>query len=314
MVDIPALLAAGEYARVRQELEFILKYQDQKNGMIWHELSQSAGWIDWSKYPYMFVHVELTFDFLNSVERYFFATGDLAFIKSHWPAIQSAYDYCRSLIDPHDGLPHIPAGKDGGREQEPLSEELALSASWTVASRAYSKMASATGQAKAATEAAAVGQHSAELIGKRYWDEHQNFWNTGYTRSGKPLIDRQIGPVSILDEGLFSGAQRDAVLDQLASSDFETDWGTRGRASSSNTYEPNSYANGSVWAVSTASVASAFWSEHRPATALPIWSALVPWSSLDSLGHMHETLAGDFTTNRSNLCQSKHGLRPHFSL
>jgi hypothetical protein len=294
MVDIPALLAAGEYSRARQELEFILKYQDPKNGMIWHELSQSAGWIDWSKYPYMFVHVELTFDFLNSVERYFFATSDLAFIKSHWPAIQSAYDYCRSLIDPHDGLPHIPAGKEGSREQEPLSEELALSASWTAASRAYSKMASAMGQAEAATEAAAVSQRSADLVGKRYWDEHQNFWITGYTRSGKPLIDRQIGPVSILDEGLFSGAQRNAVLDQLASSDFETDWGTRGRASSSNTYEPNSYANGSVWAVSTASVASAFWSAHRPATALSIWSALVPWSSLDSLGHMHETLAGDF--------------------
>jgi hypothetical protein len=34
--------------------------------------------------------------------------------------------------------------------------------------------------------------------------------------------------------------------------------------------------------------------EHRPATALPIWSALVPWSSLDSLGHMHEALAGDY--------------------
>src|SRR4029077_12759148 len=66
MVAINALLAAGEYPRVRQEIEFILKYQDPKSGMIWHELSQSAGWIDWSKYPYMFVHVELTFDFLNS--------------------------------------------------------------------------------------------------------------------------------------------------------------------------------------------------------------------------------------------------------
>jgi hypothetical protein len=49
-----------------------------------------------------------------------------------------------------------------------------------------------------------------------------------------------------------------------------------------------------VWAVSTASVATAFWSAHRPATAFSIWNALVPWSSLDSLGHMHETLAGDY--------------------
>ena len=294
MVDIPALLAAGEYSRAREELEFILKYQDQKTGMIWHELSQSAGWIDWNQYPYKFVHVELTFDFLNSVGRYLSTTGDLDFIKSHWPAIQSAYEYCRSLIDPQEGLPYIPAGKEGSREQEALREELALSANWATASRAYSEMASATGHTAAATEAAAASQHSAQLIRKKYWDEHQNFWITGYTRSEAPLIDRQIGPVNILTERLFSDAQRNSILQQLASSDFETDWGTRGRAISSSTYDPNSYANGSVWAVSTASVADAFWSAHRPATAFPIWSALVPWSSLDSLGHMHETLAGDY--------------------
>ena len=93
---------------------------------------------------------------------------------------------------------------------------------------------------------------------------------------------------------LFSQAQRNSVIDQLATSDFQADWGTRGRASSASTYDPNSYASGSVWAISTSGVASAFWAEHRPATALPIWSALVPWSSLDSLGHMHEALAGDY--------------------
>jgi len=293
MVDIPALLAAGEYARARDELEFILKYQDRKTGMIWHELSQSAGWIDWDRYPYKFIHVELTFNFLNSVDRYFSTTGDIGFIRSHWPAIESAYGYCRSLIDPRDGLPHIPAGKEGSREQEPLSEELSLSASWTAASRAYSKMASAMHHAEAATDAEAASKR-AQLIKKRYWDEQQNFWITGYTRSGTALIDRQIGPVNILEESLFSDRQRDSILQQLASSDFETDWGTRGRASSSSTYDPNSYANGSVWAVSTASVADAFWSAHRPATAFPVWNALVPWNSLDSLGHMHEALAGDY--------------------
>jgi glycogen debranching enzyme len=294
MVDIPALLAAGEFTRAREELEFILKYQDQKTGMIWHELSQSAGWIDWNKYPYMFVHVELTFDFLRAAEEYFSTTGDLDFIKLHWPAIQSAYEYCRSLIDPEDGLPHIPAGKEGSREQEPLSEELALSANWTAATRAYGVLAMAAGHADAATEATAANRRSAELIRKRYWNEKQNYWITGYTRSGTALIDRQIGPVDILERGLFSDTQRDSILQQLASSDFETDWGTRGRSASSSSYEPNSYANGSVWAVSTASVATAFWSAHRPATAFPIWNALVPWSSLDSLGHMHETLAGDY--------------------
>jgi hypothetical protein len=36
------------------------------------------------------------------------------------------------------------------------------------------------------------------------------------------------------------------------------------------------------------------WSAHRPAIAFPIWNAVVPWTRLDSLGHIHEVAAGDF--------------------
>ena len=294
MVDIPALLAAGQHGRAREELEFILKYQDKKTGMIWHELTQSAGSLDWGKYPYMFVHVELTFDFLNTVVDYFSATGDQDFVKAHWPSIRSAYEYCRSLLDPKDGLPRIPSDKEGHSEQDALSDELTLSASWAAASQAFADLAAATGRNAAAEEGRATSRQASHAIGQRYWDERQHFWITGYTRSGTPLVDRGIGPARVMGKFLFSQAQNNSLIDQLASSDFQADWGTRGKASSASTYDPNSYASGSVWAVSTSGVASAFWAEHRPATALPIWSALAPWSSLDSLGHLHEALAGDY--------------------
>jgi glycogen debranching enzyme len=294
MVAIHALLAAGQYERARQELEFILKYQDQKSGMIWHELSQSAGLLDWSKYPYMFVHVDLTFDFLNIVGDYYSAAGDRDFVKAHWPSIQSAYDYCRSLLDPKDLLPRIPADKEGGREQDALSDELALSASWAAAAQAFADLAAATGHNAAAGGATAASQQASQAIARRYWDESQNSWITGYTRSGSPLVDRGIGPSSVRGKPLFSETQRNSLLDQLATSDFQGDWGTRGRAASADGYDPNSYASGSVWATGSSGTAAAFWADHRPATALPIWNALVPWSSLDSLGHMHEALAGDY--------------------
>src|ERR1700722_10567793 len=294
MVAIPALLAAGQCARARQELEFILKYQDQKSGMIWHELAQSAASLDWNKYPYMFVHVELTFDFLNTIENYVSVTGDTDFAKAHRQSIQSAYEYCRSLLDPNDGLPRIPPEKEGGREQDALSDELALSASWAEAARAYSHLASSTGDEAAAAEAIAASERAIDSIDKRYWDEQKHFWISGYTRSGAPMIDRSLGPARSIGTSSISQARQESVLDQLASADFQTDWGTRGRASSDRTYDPNSYASGSVWATGTAGMASAFWDDHRPATAFPIWNALVPWSSLDSLGHMHEALAGDY--------------------
>src|ERR1700722_2547253 len=294
MVAVPALIAAGQYDRARQELEFILKYQDQKTGMIWHELSQSAASLDWPKYPYMFVHVDLTFDFLSTIGDYFTATGDQAFVKTHWLAIQSAYEYCRSLVDPKDGLPRIPSGKQGAREQDPLSDELALSANWVAAAQAFAHLAVAAGHNAAGSEANIAAQLASQTISQRYWDKREKFWIVGSTRSGTPVLSRDIGPVNIIGEPFFSQAQRNSILDQLAASDFQVDWGTRGRASTTSTYDPSSYASGSVWAVSSARVSSAFWTDHRPATALPIWNALVPWSSLDSLGHMHEALAGDY--------------------
>jgi len=107
-------------------------------------------------------------------------------------------------------------------------------------------------------------------------------------------MDRDIRPMSVVPQSLFSADQRNVVLDQIAGADFQTDWGTRSKAESDPTYDPNSYAGGSVWGLGTSGVASTYWSEHRPATALPIWSALIPWSSLDSPGHLHEVLAGDF--------------------
>jgi glycogen debranching enzyme len=37
-----ALISTGSFARAREELEFIVRYQDQKTGMVWHELAHCA--------------------------------------------------------------------------------------------------------------------------------------------------------------------------------------------------------------------------------------------------------------------------------
>ena len=294
MVTTRALLATGRYERAREELDLILKFQDRKTGMIWHELSQSAGVIEWRKYPYMFVHVELSYDFLDMVADYYSVTGDLNFVKQNWAALESAYRYCQSLLDPKDGLPRIPPDKQGNNEQDALSDEMTLSASWVAASEGYASLASATGRRAAARAALDASKRARRAVNERYWDEGRRFWISGHTRAGAPVMDRDIRPVGVVREELFSAEQRAIALDQIATSDFQTDWGTRSKSSTDPTYDPNLYASGSVWALGTAGVASAMWADHRPATALPIWSALVPWSSLDSPGHMHEVLAGDF--------------------
>jgi glycogen debranching enzyme len=76
LIAVEALVSSGDYERAQQALAFIAKYQDARTGMIWHEISQSADPADWAtRYPYMFVHVDITFQYLTAVERYVSAAG-----------------------------------------------------------------------------------------------------------------------------------------------------------------------------------------------------------------------------------------------
>ena len=295
LVAAEAAINASNSAQARDELEFILRYQDSKTGMIWHELSQSAGFLDWAgKYPYMYAHVDITFQFLSSLGHYETATADSAFAREHWPAIEAAYRYCLSLVDHSTALPRIPPDKEGGNEQDKMSDDLGLSTSWVQAASAFAQLASMTGHSALADEASRASRDASNAIPGRYWDASHSFWISGHTQAGEPMSERRSGPTEALTLHLFSRQQNTLILDQLASSSFQTDWGTRGIGEGSVGFDPASYAKGSVWPVGTAAQSVAFWTEHRPVAALSLWRTLLPLTSIDSLGHVPEVLAGNF--------------------
>jgi glycogen debranching enzyme len=295
LVAVDGLLAAGDYQRAREELAFITKYQEASNGMIWHELSQSAGWIDWEqKYPYMYVHVDITFQYLAGMAEYAVTTGDRDFVVGHWKNIEAAYLYCLSLIDPDTHLPQIPAGKEGENEQVRMRDDIGLSSEWISAADGFAALAKMTGHAAEAAQAAEAAEAARKAIAAQDWDRGHHFWLQGHAASGEPVYSERPRPSRILLQGVFSQVQAEKALDQLASPEFETDWGTRSLAADSLGYDPNSYAAGSVSALGSANLAETFWKEHRPQTAFEIWDALLAWNTLDSEGHLHEVLAGDF--------------------
>ena len=295
LIATEALVNTGDYDRAREALAFIAKYQDPATGMIWHELSQSADPADWAtRYPYMFVHVDISFHYLTTVERYVSASGDTQFLQQHWPGIEAAYRYCRSLLNAGDGLPRIPSTKEGGDEQDKMTDDPGLAASWVAASAAFARLARLEGHAPEAEEAARLSEKARSSAAHRYWDVARNSWIDGYNVAGRAISRQGDDGVALVAARILDQRRSNALLDQLATSDFETDWGTRGVAASSPEFDPASYSKGSVSPVGTARVASEFWSNHRPFTAFPIWRGLIPWGTLDSMGHIHELLAGDF--------------------
>jgi hypothetical protein len=112
--------------------------------------------------------------------------------------------------------------------------------------------------------------------------------------SGQPIFTRRSGANSVILQNVFSAQHNEELLDQLASAQFQTDWGMRGVAEDSPIFDPYSYATGSVFALHSTNTALTFWKAHRPDAAFSLWSGILPWNTLDSLGHLHEVLAGNF--------------------
>lgn len=295
LAAVDGLLAAGDYDRARQELAFITKYQNPHNGMIWHELSQSAGLIDWQhKYPYMYVHVDTTYQYLAGVAAYVEASGDREFVSTHWRNLAAAYQYCRSLIRASTHLPQIPAGKEGENEQLSMRDDIALSSAWISAADSFAKLATIAGHPSQAAEATESASNARAAIAAHDWDREQHLWLQGHTVTGQPVFSQRPRPSGILLQHVFSQQQTDQALDELTSPAFLTDWGIRSMAAGSAEFDPDSYAGGSVSALGSAEVAETFWGEHRPLTAWNLWYSLLAWNTLDSEGHLHEVLAGDY--------------------
>lgn len=290
-----ALLYEGNYKRATDELEFIYRYQNSENGMMWHEISQSAGFLNWAKdYPYLYIHVDITFDFLRVLAEYERITGDQAYLSRHWPATMKAYQYCLSTLDKGDGLPRVPADKMSGNEQDRLTDELTLSAAWVRAAHAMSELAAAMHDEVVSREAESASLRARESIRSRYWDTATHRWISGFTWSGRATESTAAADLAAIASGASTSQQTSATLDLLMTPPYLTAWGLRSKPSTALDYEPTSYAKGSVWAHATAAAADMMWQAHRSDAANSLWQSLVPWDSADSLGHMHEVMSGSF--------------------
>jgi len=259
-----ALLHEGNYERAAEELDFLYRYQNPDNGMMWHEISQSAGFLNWAKdYPYLYVHVDITFDFLTVLAEYNRTTGDQAFLSRHWPATLKAYQYCLSTLNRGDGLPRVPADKISGNEQDRLTDELTLSTSWVKAAHAMSELAAAMHDEALSRQAESASRRARESIRSRYWDSTAGRWVSGFTRAGKATERTSAADLAAIASGASTPEQTSTTLDLLETPPYLTPWGLRSKPSTAPDYDPTGYAKGSVWAFTTAGAAEIMWPAHR---------------------------------------------------
>ena len=292
LIAAKGLNAAGDHGRVAEEFAFLRRYQDPKNGMMWHEISQSAGLLDWSKYPFQFRHVDISMDYVKTAALVWKTSGDRRWLAENWPSIEAAYRYSAGVCDAASGLPLIPPGFQGQNEQLVLRDELSLSLDMLAAEEGYAVLADAQGEREGADKARRAAGKLRKTIRTRYWNAKAQSVYQGFTSSGAAVAQSK-SPVGALSGNAFSAEQQNTLVERLLRPDFLTAWGIRSTPSSDPDYNPSSYATGSVWPIANASAAVALWNHGRGDAAFTIWNALVTATRMDAPGHIDEVFSGD---------------------
>ncbi len=290
----PAFLEYGGAESLKEALHFIQKYQ-RADGKIPHEVSQSAGLIDWFKnYPYAYIHPDSTLEYLIAMRDFLRFTGDLVFIKESWASLQKAYGYGVSILDPADGLPTIPKGEWGSIELEDFSKDSAMAGEWIAALRAMGEISASLGENAISSECAERRRRAEQSLEREFWDPQTHYYDYGLGPAGKRLkyIYPAIGFSAAL--GVLPEEHARAVLERLNTAALLSDWGQREVSMDDPDYAEGSYHVGSVWPFFTAAPLLGQYRYHNAAQGFSTWMAMIRLRSFDARGAMPEVFAGRF--------------------
>jgi glycogen debranching enzyme len=290
----------GDFALSKSELEFLIKRQ-RDDGKIMHEYSQTAGFIDWRQFPYMYAAADSTPLFLMAIADYVKASGDVAFLTAHRDAIEKAWAF---ETDPahdtdHDGIYDNSQGT-GWVESWPGGmphQEIYLALLDQQASSAFGYIEGLLKDSEKASAAHARAEKIAKTINAEYWDPQKNCYAFSHNPDGSQDKTSTVYPALAWWDpagGKSILAQPEGCLSQFAEAKLNTDWGLRDVANDEKVYDGMSYHQGSVWPLFTGWAAMAEYRGGQPLAGYQILmeNANLTWAQ--DLGSVTELLSGDF--------------------
>ena len=294
MMNSWSILDYGDFARVRGALEF-LRDKQRADGKIMHELTQSAALLDWSKYPYGYYHGETTPMFLFSVAEYVARSGDLAFLKATWPAVEKAYRWCLTAADGDGLLLNAKAGTaavETGALSGRVEKDVYLQGVWLAGLDGYRRAALIAGHAKEAADA--QGRLDRARASFMPWFSASKGWLAfGKLTDGSVYYAQSSWQAFALAYGGLTGDKPAAAAATLMRPELSTAWGTRLFATDSPNYDPLGYNDGSVWPFVTGFVISAEFRHHLAEAALKHLYGIASTTGWPGAGFIAEYMSGD---------------------
>jgi glycogen debranching enzyme len=291
----------GDFKLSRDELEFLIRRQ-REDGKIMHEYSQTAAFIDWKQFPYMYAAADATPLFLLAVLDYVRASGDAAFLTAHRDAIEKAWAFETDaahntdgdgIYDNSQGTGWVESWPPGMPHQEIY---LALLDQQASAAMAQLEEILHDQQKSSATK------QRAETIAKRieseYYDQRKLCYAFSRNKDGSLDRTRTVYPAlawwSEKDLGGNFLSHGDECLRQFASHTLNTDWGLRDVANDEPLYDGMSYHQGSVWPLFTGWAALAEYRGGQPLAGYQLLMENANLTRAQDLGADTELLSGDF--------------------
>ena len=282
-----AVLDYGDFDRVRTVLELFSRYQDI-SGKIYHELTTSG-----------IAHydaADATPLYIILAGRYLHHTGDTAFIRKEWPAIKKAIDFCYSTDTDGDHLIENTQQGHGWEEGGDLygthTTQYMVSC-WAEALSQAAYMAKYTGLPDLSVKYASEADVVLGKLNTGFWNPETKFFNHGLYKDGTYLTE----PSVMTAIPVYWGQIKDplkarSVVDQLASANFTTDWGTRIVSEKAKFFAPGGYHTGSVWPLFTGWAALGDYAAGNPAQGYSKMMSNLLVYKFWSLGYIEEVLHG----------------------
>lgn len=296
-----AMDALGQFALVRQGLEFLARYQ-RADGKIPHEISHAAGRLPWwTDYPYTWYHGDTTPFWMLACAEYWRASGDRAFIDAMWTKLLLAYRWSKQTDSDGDGLMENPLAGAGaievGNLGDKLHTDIYLGGVWVAALAGLRDLARERGDTALSAELTQLATRAQASLERRFWMDRNGRYAFALLREpGRITVNDAltVWPATAIAFGQLDPDRSRRMMTQIAGADVTTDWGVRTLDRTHPLYEALHYNNGTVWPFVTGFAAWAHYQTRRSWAGYDLVRAIARTGDDFALGVQPELLSGEF--------------------
>lgn len=291
-----SLLASGNFQPVKSSLEFFRKFQ-REDGKIPHEISQSAGIINWfGDYPFAFIHGDTTPYYILSFWEYVKRTGDISFLKESWESLKKAFNWCISTDENGDGLMDNKKAGLGALEfgqMINIRTDIYLGSIWVKALKSFSTMAEIIGDHESKRISEELFQKGLENLKNKFWDEEKSSYIYAIGERDEKVDAITPWPSLPIYFGLFDGEKALKTIERISSSEISTPWGCRILSMREKVYDPLNYNYGAVWPFITGFVSLSMYKIFQDLPAFYLLKGLAKNHLEFSYSSCHEVFSGE---------------------